>query len=135
MSTSTLLDRPQELSLSLRLKGLQAFSPRLPKREKDMDGHRDIAHTGMFTDFLMEVITPTDVRRKTKHTREEVLRNDRLATCRPSATTALATLVSAAALRSRSNRHSRFGRFVKSAYVPPASTTTRSSQTTLGSNE
>jgi hypothetical protein len=42
-----------------------------------MDEDRDTTHPGMITDFIMNVIAawgePTDVKRITKHTREEVL--------------------------------------------------------------
>ncbi|KAH6861099.1 hypothetical protein BKA58DRAFT_448898 [Alternaria rosae] len=56
------------------------FQPKITKNKKIMDEQRDTTHPGMVTDFLMSMITafgePTDVRRSTKYTREEVLWKD-----------------------------------------------------------
>jgi hypothetical protein len=56
--------------------------PQVRKNNKMMDEERDTTHPGMVTDFIMNVITawgePTDVKRITKYTREEVLWFDTL---------------------------------------------------------
>ncbi|KAF1941797.1 hypothetical protein EJ02DRAFT_490907 [Clathrospora elynae] len=56
------------------------FQPQVRKNKKLMDEDRDTCHPGLVTDFFMNVVTalgePTDVKRITKHTREDVLWRD-----------------------------------------------------------
>jgi hypothetical protein len=64
------------------------FQPQITKNKKAMDEQRDTTHPGLVTDFFMNVISafgePTDVRRTTKYTREEVLWKDAFAPWRRS---------------------------------------------------